>query len=519
MKKIVSKLLLFALIFTFTLPAGASASVSSIADSLRSLPDRLSSSDIDELTNAIKDLPRDVKMALLPRMDFKDLVKDVGPAVVNISTERTTTMRPMPFPFGQESPFGPNSPFGRDFEFFFGPQGNMPQQRKQTSLGSGFIISEDGYIVTNNHVIEGADVIRVNFDSIDNQESSLEAKVIGQDRETDLALLKIESKDKLPFVKFGDSDALEVGEWVMAIGNPFGLDHSVTAGILSAKFRNIDSSSIVRFLQTDASINPGNSGGPLINMRGEVIGINTAIAAQGQGIGFAIPSTLASGIIDTLKADKKVSRGWLGVSIQAVDSATAKALGLKKPQGALIGGLIPGQPAEKAGIEIGDVILEIDNSEVNSPEELQRIIMLKKPGETVTATIWREGKSKKVKIKLMERNVGKNGGDEDSQSAPDGIDNDALGIQLKPLNKAESEHLGIDPKAGGLMITALNPEKLGAKSGMRPGDVILSVGRTPIKSVEQFTKEINVMIKAKGAVMLQINRGGQTRIIGIEIGK
>lgn len=512
MKKIASKLLLFGIIFTLAAPSGAFASISSITDSIRSLPDKLSRSDVDELADALKDLPRDVKMALLPRNDFKDLVKKVGPAVVNISTERTTTTRPMPFPFGQ------NNPFGRDFDFFFGPQFNAPQQRKQTSLGSGFIISEDGFIVTNNHVIEGADIVRVNFDSVANKETSYEAKVIGQDKETDLALLKIESKEKLPFVKFGDSDDLEVGEWVVAIGNPFGLDHSVTAGILSAKFRNIDSSSLVRFLQTDASINPGNSGGPLLNMKGEVIGINTAIAAQGQGIGFAIPSTLAETIIADLKVDQKVSRGWLGVSIQPVDEATAKALGLKKAQGALIGGVVPGQPAEQAGIEAGDVILKIDNTDINSPEELQRVIMVKKPGETVTATLWREGKLKKVRIKLSDRRAAQ-GDTQDEGARSDSPDNSSLGVQLKPLNQAEADRLGVDLKQGGLMITQMDPEGLAAGAGLRPGDVILSVGRKNVKTIDEFNKEVSAGLKKQGAVMLRLNRGGQQFLRAIEAGK
>lgn len=516
MKKIASNLLLLVIMCMFAMPPSAFASVSSIADSIRRIPSKISETDAGEIADAIKALPKDIQAAVLPRYDFKDLVKQVGPAVVNISTERTTTVRQMPMPFG------PNSPFDRDFDFFFGPQQNMPQQRRQTSLGSGFIISDDGYIVTNNHVIEGAEVIRINFDSIANRENSYEAKVIGQDKETDLALLKIEAKEKLPFVKFGNSDALEVGEWVMAIGNPFGLDHSVTVGILSAKFRNIDSSSLVRFLQTDASINPGNSGGPLVNMQGEVIGINSAIAAQAQGIGFAIPSTLAESIINDLRTDQKVSRGWLGVSIQPVDAVTAKALGLKKAQGALIGGVMPGQPAARAGIEAGDVILKIDDSETNSPEELQRVIMSKKPGSTVTATVWRDGKSLKIKIKLIDRNSGQNG---DSQQQPDdskqkdATDNDSLGLQLKTLNQQEAEHLGVDLKQGGLMITQVAPEKLGGKAGLRPGDVVLAVGRKNVRSVDEFNKEVNAMLKKQGAVILLLNRGGQQFIRAIEAEK
>lgn len=507
LKAISAKLIVFCMILVLAQASVAGAAVSGLANSIRSLPDKLSQSDIDELAEALKNLPGEVRMAISTPNDFSVLVKKVGPAVVNISTERTAKMRPMPFPFGD------------DFEFFFpfgAPPNMQPQERKQTSLGSGFIISEDGYIVTNNHVIENADVVRVNFDPVDTGEVSFEAKVIGTDKETDLALLKIETDRKLPFIKFGDSDALEVGEWVVAIGNPLGLDHTVTAGIMSAKFRNIDSSSLVRFLQTDASINPGNSGGPLLNLKGEVIGINTAIAAQAQGIGFAIPSSLAEDIINTLKADTKVTRGWLGVSIQVVDAATAKALGLPKAQGALIGGVIPGQPAEQAGIEPGDVILKIDGTDTNSPEELQRTVMSKKPGQTVTAQIWRDGKTKNIKIKLVER-----GGAEQvaKDEAKPQSDNSSLGLQLRPVTEQEAARLRIPAGSGGLLITGLEPDKLAAKSGLNRGDVIMSVGRTPVKTVAEFNKQVDNMAKKQGAIALQINRNGNTFIRAIEMGK
>ncbi|MDR2503864.1 MAG: Do family serine endopeptidase [Deltaproteobacteria bacterium] len=495
------------LILILAAPSIAAASVSSLAESIRSLPEKLSAAELDQLAQALKKLPREAQAAIAPRADFKGLVKDAGPAVVNVSTERTSRGPAMPF-----------SPFGEEFDFFFpfGRPDMMPRERRQNSLGSGFIISDDGYIVTNNHVVDGAEVIRVNFDSSRNKENSYEAAVIGVDKETDLALLKIEAKQKLPFIKFGDSDELEVGEWVVAIGNPLGLDHTVTAGILSAKFRNIDSSSLVRFLQTDASINPGNSGGPLLNMRGEVIGINTAIAQQAQGIGFAIPSSLAKGIIDDLKAERKVSRGWLGVTIQPVDAATAKALGLPTAKGALIGGIIPGQPAEKAGIEPGDVILKIDNAEINTPEELQQVIMRKKPGETVTALVWRDGRSRSYKIQLMER-----GAREQAANTPpkEGeADTPSLGLHVRPVNEQEVARLRLSPGQG-LAIAQLDPDKLGAKAGLRRGDIILAVGRKPVRGVEDFNKDVEGMFKRQGAVILQINRGGNTFIASIETGK
>lgn len=441
--------------------------------------------------------------------DFKGLVREVGPAVVNISTERTAKMRSAPFPF----PF----PFDEEFDFFFRHPGMPQQERRQSSLGSGFIISPDGYVVTNNHVIDGAEIIRVNLESAQNTESSYEARVIGTDKETDLALLKIESRQKLPFAKFGNSDELEVGEWVLAIGNPLGLDHTVTAGILSAKFRNIDSSSLVRFLQTDASINPGNSGGPLLNMKGEVIGINTAIAAQAQGIGFAIPSSLAKSIIDDLQAGRKVTRGWLGVTIQPVDAATAKALGLPQAKGALIGGIIPGQPAEKAGIEAGDIILKVDDTDINTPEELQQIIMRKKPGESVNVMVWRDGRSRNYQIQLMERGLDKSA---DAGQPQDGKTEEAsLGLQLRPLTAQDAARLRLSPRQGGLLILQVEAGQPGARAGLTRGDVILAVGRAQVSTVDEFNREVAAMLKKQGAIILQISRGGNTFIKAIEPGK
>lgn len=476
------------------LSSGARAGMAELGDNLQALSDKMD--------NAL-------------RLDFTTLVKKAGPAVVNISTERTAKARPMPFPFGPDMFRG--DPFFDDF-FGGGPQ---PRERKQASLGSGFIISPDGYIVTNNHVVEGAEVIRVNFDENGpgSKEHSYDAVVIGTDKETDLALLKIEAGKDLPFIAFGDSDKLEVGEWLVAIGNPFGLDHTVTAGILSAKFRNIDSSSLVRFLQTDASINPGNSGGPLLNMKGEVIGINTAIAAQGQGIGFAIPSTLANDIINRLKADKRVSRGWLGVSIQNVDGPTAKALGLKEARGALIGGVMPEEPAAKAGLEAGDVILKVDKTDIANTEELIRIIANKRPGDSVNVSVWRDGKTRDFKVDLAERNPEQRKDQNKDGDKKQSSEIDALGLELRPMTEQEAGRLRLDARQGGLILTQLNPEKPGAKAGLQRGDVILAVGRKPVTNVDEFNKELNAQAKRQGAVMLRVYRNGQQFMRAIEIPK
>ena len=330
--------------------------------------------------------------------DFSELAAKSGPAVVNIGTERKASGG------GPEDFFGEmfrNMPPG--FEKFFdqfggkGRGGKRPQQ-KQKSLGSGFLVSADGYIVTNNHVVADADVIHVTLDEDNGKSETLKATLIGSDEETDLALLKVDAKKPLPFLTFGDSDALKVGEWLLAIGNPFGLDHTVTAGILSAKGRNIRSGPFDNFLQTDASINPGNSGGPLLNMAGQVVGINTAIIASGQGIGFAIPSNMAAKIINQIKSGKKISRGWIGVSIQDMDENTAKALGMKEPSGALVGSVMENEPAAKGGVQDGDVIIAVDKKDVEDAAALLRAIADKAPGSTAVLTVWRDGKNFDLKV-------------------------------------------------------------------------------------------------------------------------
>ncbi|MDR0466205.1 MAG: Do family serine endopeptidase, partial [Deltaproteobacteria bacterium] len=384
--------------------------------------------------------------------DFTQLAKNSGIAVVNIGTERSSKSGPENF-FGdmfRNAPPGFEK-FFEQFERFHDGQQPQRPQRKQRSLGSGFIISEDGYLVTNYHVVADADVIRINFQGSSPKNESVVAKLIGSDEETDLALLKVDVKDKLPFLKFGDSDALQVGAWVLAIGNPFGLDHTVTAGILSAKGRNIHSGPFDNFLQTDASINPGNSGGPLINMQGEVVGINTAIIASGQGIGFAIPSGMASKIVAQIKDGKKIRRGWIGVTIQDVDQNSAKALGLDKTRGALIGSVMPGEPADKAGVKAGDVILSVDGKDIDDSNSLLRTIAGKQPGAEIKIIVWRDGKARELNLTLGERTPeqlsaqrggpGKPGKDEES---------DILGISVRPVTAEEARALKLEKNQGGL---------------------------------------------------------------------
>ena len=313
---------------------------------------------------------------------FADLAEKLMPSVVNISTTQTIKTQANPFPFQ----FPPGSPFEDMFKEF-----ERPTERKATSLGSGFIIDKDGTIVTNNHVIANADDIIVKIDS-----KEYEAKVIGSDPYADLAVLKIDSSSKFTSVEFGNSDKARVGDWVVAIGNPFGLGGTVTSGIISARNRDINLTRYDDFIQTDASINQGNSGGPLFNLEGKVIGINTAIIAPGQsgsiGIGFAIPSNVASNIISQLIKYGETKRGWLGVRIQEVTKEIAEVQNLDTPKGALVAGVSPNSPAEKAGIEPGDIILEFDGNEINTMRNLPKIVANTKVGKNVSVKIWRNKK-------------------------------------------------------------------------------------------------------------------------------
>lgn len=452
--------------------------------------------------------------------DFTALAAKCGPAVVNVNTERKAGGR------GDEDFFGDmfrNMPPG--FEKFFdqfrdrhpGNKRNDGRRspRKQKSLGSGFLVSADGYIVTNNHVVADADVIHVTMDSNNGKSRDFKATLIGADEETDLALLKIEG-NSLPYLVFGNSDDLKVGEWLLAIGNPFGLDHTVTAGILSAKGRNIRSGPFDNFLQTDASINPGNSGGPLLNMAGQVVGINTAIIASGQGIGFAIPSNMAAKIIDQIKDGKKISRGWLGVTIQDVDENAAKALGLKDQSGALIGSVMENEPAQKAGVRDGDVIVAVDGKNIENSAELLRAIADKQPGSTAVLTVWRDGRTMNIDVTLGERKAANEGrGMRGSQKREMNVE---LGISVRPLRNAERKNEKI-PADTGLLIVDVEQDKPGAEADLRVGDIILKVNQQPVKSVAEFSRIVREMGAERSAILLQIMRGNDTFFTSIPLDK
>ncbi len=426
--------------------------------------------------------------AALP--EFTGLAAKAGPAVVNINTEKTAKTSN-----GSEEYFGEmfrNLPpgFERFFEpFYRGPQGKGKKRNapRQKSLGSGFLISSDGYIVTNFHVVDGADVINVTLDEKAGGMENVKATLVGSDEETDLALLKIDVKTRLPYLEFGDSDSLKVGEWLLAIGNPFGLDHTVTAGILSAKGRRLNAGAFDNFLQTDASINPGNSGGPLLNMDGEVVGINTAIIASAQGLGFAIPSSMAREIISQVKDGKKVTRGWLGIVIQDVDEQTAKALGLPDNRGALVASVQPGQPADKAGLMDGDIIRSIDGKAVADRDELLRAVAAKKPGTAARVEVWRDGRTHTYTVMLGDRSVGMGGGRGGSSSG--GVEKQngepSLGLTVRPLNAEEKRQYEIE---NGLVIMDIDVDKPAAEADLRTGDVIVKANMKPVKSVGDLAK-------------------------------
>ncbi len=438
--------------------------------------------------------------------NFVPLVKKAGPAVVNISTEREVSspvMDMFDIP-GME----------RFFEQFGVPFGRMhPSQpapkRKMSSLGTGFIISADGYIVTNSHVVDGADKIMVNFDG--DKSNALAAKVVGADTETDLALLKVESAKPLPVLTFGDSDAAEVGEWVVAIGNPFGHSGTVTAGILSAKGRDLHSGPFDSFLQTDASINPGNSGGPLINMEGKVIGINTAIRANAQGIGFAIPSNLAAQIIEELREGKKVSRGWLGVTIQNVDKNMAKALGLKEAKGALIGSVMPDEPAAKAGMRAGDVVVSVNGHKVDNASDLTRSVAALKPNTKAEVVVLRNGEEVKLNVKLGER------ASQSVANPADEKESAGLGVNVKKLTPEDARSLQLGSDVKGVLIVGVANNSPAAEAGLRSGDVILTANLKPVTTPAELGSIVKKEGKKRGAIMLQVNRRGETFFITVPL--
>jgi len=424
---------------------------------------------------------------------FTDLVKTASPAVVNIRTVKTIKGGGRVYRHFFNSPFGKQDPFNDFFDKFFGNE--FQRDFKQRSLGSGFIIDKEGYIVTNNHVIEDADKIKV---KLKNGEE-FDAEIVGRDPNTDIALIKIKSKNNLPVVKLGDSDALKVGQWVVAIGSPFGLEHTVTAGIVSAKGRVISSGPYDDFIQTDASINPGNSGGPLINMKEEVIGINTAIIASGQGIGFAIPINHAKRIVEQLKSSGEVTRGWLGVGIQDLSEELAEYYGIKDKKGVLITEIFPGDPADEAGIKPKDIVLSINGKKVENTRELSKLVADISVGDTVKIKALRNGIEKTFRVKIAKR--------EDERVAsqtPSKGNGYELGIRVSELTPEIVRRFNIN-EADGIIVINVESESQGAQAGVRIGDIIKEINHKPIKTIKDYKKEIK-KLKKGGSVQLFIKR-------------
>ncbi|MGP1397063.1 MAG: DegQ family serine endoprotease [Inquilinaceae bacterium] len=450
---------------------------------------------------------------------FADLAEELLPSVVNISTSQVAPNREFDAP---ELPqFPPGSPFEDFFRDFFDRrnQGEGAPRRRSTSLGSGFIIDPSGYVVTNYHVIEGADEIKV----ILSDDTNLNAELVGWDDKTDLAVLKVETSTPLPAVRWGDSEEMRVGDWVVAIGNPFGLGGTVTAGIISARARNINAGPYDDFIQTDASINRGNSGGPMFNMDGAVIGINTAIfspSGGSVGIGFAIPSSLARSVVDQIVEFGRTRRGWLGVRIQTVTDEIAESLGLSDTRGALVAGVTPGGPAEEAGIEAGDVIVEFDGREVDEMRRLPRLVAETAVNKEVSVRLWRQGQSEQLVVVLGELEEA----EEDGLLAavPDSeVDESALeplGLSLAPINTEVRNQYNLAADVEGVVITDVLAGSSAEEKGLRPGEVIVEVGQEKVSSPSDVARKIEEASEAgRRSVLLLVEREGDLRFVALSI--
>jgi serine protease Do len=426
-----------------------------------------------------------------------ELITRLKPSVVNIST--TSLVKANPFPFGRG-----NDPFEEFFKRFFE---DMPQREfRQRGLGSGFIISEDGYVVTNNHVIEKA----TDIDVILENGKKYRAEIVGKDPKTDVALLKIKPDYKLPAVKFGDSTNLQIGEWVIAIGNPFGLGHTVTTGIVSAKGRSLGLGAYDDFIQTDAAINPGNSGGPLFNLKGEVVGVNTAIIAGGQGIGFAIPIDMVKYLVEQLKTRGKVVRGWLGVLVQQITPEIGESLGIKDAKGALVSDVTPGGPADKAGIRRGDVIVEFNGNEIGEMQDLPKMVARYSPKDRARVKIIRNGKEETLWVTVGEMP------DDLTASVKTGEDMEKnLGLTVQEINPRVKRELGIEEDKG-VVVAGVEEGSLAYDAGIRQGDVILEVNKKPIQNLDDYRKAVETFKAGKSALFL-VKRGQTTLYVAIRV--
>ncbi|HWD58007.1 MAG TPA: DegQ family serine endoprotease [Stellaceae bacterium] len=474
---------------------------------------------------------------VLQQQSFAPLVKRVLPAVVNISvTEGAQKASPMADREDEDQ--GQNfrqSPFDEMLRRFFDQQGqNNPFEQgpgddggsvKRIALGSGFIIDADGHIVTNNHVVGDASKVEVTLQDGD----KYTAKIVGRDTRTDLAVLKIDAGKKLPYVSFGDSDAAQIGDWVVAVGNPFGLGGSVTTGIISARGRDIHTGQFDDFLQIDAPINRGNSGGPTFNLSGQVIGINTAIYSPNGGsvgIGFAVPSNVAKTVVAALEEHGKVERGWLGVQIQEVTPAIASSLGLKNDHGALVAMVTPNSPSAAAGLKQGDVVLAFDGKDISKLRDLPHDVADTAPGTQAALTVWRDGKQQQVDIKLGEMpanpEVASNNNDDNNQPQGQSGENHAraMGLQLAPLTTDMRSELHLGRDVHGVVITHVDNGSVADNIGLSRGDVIMAIDQQPATSPKEAAQRLSDIAKSPSkSALLLLNRHGVTQYLGIQLGK
>ncbi|OQY02389.1 MAG: peptidase [Desulfobacteraceae bacterium 4572_130] len=449
------------------------------------------------LLNVLANVWAEESVLMIPK-SFAMLAKKAKPAVVNIRTVKVINGGGRVFNHFFQQPFGNNKDFFNDFFRPFMQQN--PKDYKQKSLGSGFIISKDGYIVTNNHVIKDAEQIKVKLYN----EKEYNATVIGTDSNTDLALIKINGKDFIP-LEMGDSNNLEIGTWVVAIGSPFGLEQTVTAGIVSAKGRILGSGPYDDFIQTDASINPGNSGGPLLNLKGEVIGINTAIVASGQGIGFAIPSNLANGIINQLRKSGKVIRGWMGVAIQDITPELGKYYNIQEKNGVLVTKVYKGDPADRAGIQPEDIIIEINDKKIKSSRDLASLIAGFNINKEILVTLIRQGYEKKIHVKLAKKR------DSDMKSYL------SFGLELEEIDTLIAKKYMLPESERGLVVTNIKPNSSAASTGIKKGDLLKEINHKPVETVDQY---INILEKIKkGEIVDLLFRRGNISFIVIRLTK
>ena len=432
---------------------------------------------------------------------FADLADHVSPAVVHVRVVGVEKASERGHPSFERRRGGPRNPFGPQFPFPPGFGGPRPHQGiPRRSSGSGFIIRNDGLIITNNHVVESASEIMVTLPD----EREYQAKILGRDPKTDLAVLKVEPERDLPVANLGDSEDVRVGDWVMAIGNPFGLSNTVTAGIVSAKGRTIGAGPYDDFIQTDASINPGNSGGPLFNEKGEVVGINTAIFGNGGGnigIGFAIPINLAKQLVPDLETKGHVTRGWLGVTIQKMTTELAESLDLDGPNGALVADVTPDSPADRGGLERGDVIVSYDGHTVKENADLPLLVANTKVGIKVPIDVVRDGKTRTLTVEIAKLD------EPEVASGPAAAKRGKWGMALRDLTPEERDRMRLKASEG-VIVAGVRPDSPAADAGVREGDVILEVNRTPVKTVDELKKAIATVAEDKSLLLLLRRNNG-----------